>query len=336
MADPDHAPSTSAGPAPVRRPNSVRRTSTIDSSWPEGRGGPMAMSGRARDVVTALDLADCSTVARGAFDIISTMGREIRAIETAPRLPDPVSLIGVRGGGQSRTAIVTQLGGMEAIGTPLHLLLDDFAGASLVAGWAWSRWTDDWAEPAGASDSARRNFPKMEGICAGFRPGATSLDDHGRPRHDIQSSARVGSLVNPDDLAGWHPLAAQEGVGMRRARWIDIWTDTEVIRIEAGFQDSSTAPHGGRDAVHEYRVSATADLEGMVLRSVTADPRILPYRECPAAAENINRLIGTPLKDFRNEVLDRFPGTLGCTHLNDVLRALADVPHLALMLESHS
>jgi len=336
MADPDHAPNTSAGPAPVRRKNSVRRTSTIDSSWPEGRSGPMIMSGNARDALTGRDLADCSTVATGAFEIVATMGREIRAIETIPRLPDAASLVGVRGGGQSRTAIAAQLGAMQAIATPLHLLLDDFAGASLVAGWAWSRWRDDWASPEGVSESARRNFPKMEGICAGFRPGATSLDELGRPRHDIQSSARVGSLVNPDDPAGWHPLAAQEGVGMRRGRWIDIWQDAGLIRIEAGFQDSSTAPHGGRDAVHEYRVSATADLNGMALLSVAADPRVLPYRECPAAAANIDRLIGTPLKDFRNEVLDQLPGTLGCTHLNDVLRALADVPHLALMLESHS
>ena len=119
---------------------------------------------------------------------------------------------------------------------------------------------------------------------------------------------------------------------MRRARWIDIWKDAGVIRIEAGFQDSSTAPHGGRDAVHEYRVAATADLNGMVLRSVSADPRVLPYRECPAAAANINRMIGTPLSGLRDEVLAQLPGTLGCTHLNDVLRALADVPHLAVML----
>jgi len=316
----------------VRRANSVRRTSTIDSSWPEGRSGPMIMSGNARDVLTGRDLADCSTVATGAFDIVATMGREIRAIETIPRLPDPASLVGVRGGGQSRTAIAAQLSAMDAIATPLHLLLDDFAGASLVAGWAWSRWTDDWASPEGVSESVRRNFPRMEGICAGFRPGASSLDDHGRPRHDIQSSARVESLVNPDDPAGWHSLAAQKGVGMRRARWIDIRRDGGNVRIEAGFQDSSTAPHGGRDAVHEYRVSATADWNEMVLRSLVADPRVLPYRECPAAAANINRLVGTPLKDFRNEVLDQLPGTLGCTHLNDVLRALADVPRLAVML----
>ena len=41
-----------AGPAPVRRPGSVRRTSTIETTWPEGYGKPMLMQGRARDLLT--------------------------------------------------------------------------------------------------------------------------------------------------------------------------------------------------------------------------------------------------------------------------------------------
>jgi hypothetical protein len=39
-------------PAPIRRPGSVRRTSTIDTTWPEGYGRPMLMQGFARDVST--------------------------------------------------------------------------------------------------------------------------------------------------------------------------------------------------------------------------------------------------------------------------------------------
>uniref|UniRef100_UPI001C68AFDC hypothetical protein n=1 Tax=Pseudonocardia pini TaxID=2758030 RepID=UPI001C68AFDC len=40
---------------PERRPGSVRRTSTIDMTWPEGRTEPMAMLGRARDLHTRAD-----------------------------------------------------------------------------------------------------------------------------------------------------------------------------------------------------------------------------------------------------------------------------------------
>ncbi len=52
-------------------------------------------------------------------------------------------------------------------------------------------------------------------------------------------------------------------------------------------------------------------------------------RECPGAARNVGRLVGTPVAALRENVLEMLPGTLGCTHLNDVLRALADVPKLA-------
>jgi hypothetical protein len=44
------------------------------------------------------------------------------------------------------------------------------------------------------------------------------------------------------------------------------------------------------------------------------------------------RMVGTPVGEFRQAVLDTLVGTVGCTHLNDVLRAFADVPSLIAML----
>jgi hypothetical protein len=69
-----------------------------------------------------------------------------------------------------------------------------------------------------------------------------------------------------------------------------------------------------------------------VLTSVWADPRILPYAECPLAAPNVDRLVGTPLAELREVVLERLKGVAGCTHLNDALRALAEVPRLVASL----
>src|SRR4051794_12838067 len=40
------------GSAPVRRARSVRRTSTIDMTWPGGLGTQLRLDGRARDIVT--------------------------------------------------------------------------------------------------------------------------------------------------------------------------------------------------------------------------------------------------------------------------------------------
>jgi hypothetical protein len=62
--------------------------------------------------------------------------------------------------------------------------------------------------------------------------------------------------------------------------------------------------------------------------SVEAEPRVLPFVECTSAPANLQRLIGAPLPELRDRVLAELRGTAGCTHLNDALRALAEVPAL--------
>jgi hypothetical protein len=134
-----------------------------------------------------------------------------------------------------------------------------------------------------------------------------------------------------DDLA-WHPHASPAGVSMRRARRVDVWVGGPVIHVDAFFQDSSTVPEGGRQAIHEYTLTAEADLGSRTLRSVRPVPGVLPYAECPLAVRNVSALAGLPLSELRQAVLERLRGPLGCTHLNDMLRSLADVPELASQL----
>ena len=69
-----------------------------------------------------------------------------------------------------------------------------------------------------------------------------------------------------------------------------------------------------------------------IVHSVTPVPRVLPYDECPLAVRHVAALAGVPLRDLRAMVLQRLRGPLGCTHLNDMLRALAGVPALARQL----
>jgi hypothetical protein len=127
---------------------------------------------------------------------------------------------------------------------------------------------------------------------------------------------------------GWHDILEISALSMRRARRIDVWVDGAEARVDAMFQDSSTRPGGSRVAVHEYTLSARADLAAMTLTALDPTARVLPYAECPLAVLNVGTLIGTPLADLRSVVLDRLQGVAGCTHLNDALRALADVPVL--------
>ena len=55
---------------------------------------------------------------------------------------------------------------------------------------------------------------------------------------------------------------------------------------------------------------------------------MLPWFECPEAAGSAERLVGRPLDGLRASVRAEFLGTSTCTHLNDALRALEDVPAL--------
>ena len=67
--------------------------------------------------------------------------------------------------------------------------------------------------------------------------------------------------------------------------------------------------------------------------SLDPEPRVLPFHECPGAIANARGLIGTPLGQVRQTVLEQLRGPAGCTHLNDALRALAEVPQLLAVLD---
>jgi hypothetical protein len=205
----------------------------------------------------------------------------------------------------------------------LYLLLDDLSGTSLIAGIAWMRQPVD--EPA---DRPRPDPPSMESVCIGFRPGATSLIELGRLDRELRAPP-VGSLVRADDPDGWHELAELPAVFTRRARFIDVAFDGDDVVTVSGFQDTTCDPDLGRVAIHEYRLRVVADRATMTLRSVEPDARVLPFRECPAAVDTARDLVGAPLASLRQVVLERLARTNGCTHLNDALRALAEVPVLA-------
>jgi hypothetical protein len=290
------------------------------------------MIGRARDLLTPLGDAEPVELATGGFRIMASPFREILSLEVSPEHPRAHELVGIRAGGASRRAIAEILADVR--GTPTFQLLDDFAGASLVAGWIWSRWTNDWMNRAtrvtGPSTAGRNGV--MTDICTGFAAGGSSFFPDGTPDNMNQSSAEVGPLEHPDDALSWHAMPFQRGPRKRRSRRIDLWREGSLIKIDAAFQDSGSNPDGGRTAIHEYRVYAEIEEATAILVALQSLPMILPYRECPGAAVKASRMIGRNVADFRDDVLEVLPGTLGCTHLNDVLRGLADVPSLAALL----
>ncbi len=317
------------GPVPVVRPGMVRRTTSIDMHWPEGRGAAAHFDARSRDACIAAD-GTLQTVDAHAITGRASLARQISNVDAVPDVRIGPALEGLRAGGQVRAKLRELFPHDEDRQSGLYLLLDDLAGATLVGNWGWFAW-DGYSEALGniirGADISGWNG-SMRGVCMGLREGSSALDAKGFPKMEEQYSATVASLVHPDDARGWHDLPAFPGAAMRRARWIDVWRDSLMLHVATGFQDSGARPDGQRQAIHEYRAHAEIDAEGriMVLEAV---PHVLPHGDCPAAILNVARIKGERLDALREIVPARLAGEEGCTHLNDVLRALAGVPALA-------
>lgn len=304
-------------PTPPRTPGSVRRTTSVDATWPTGELGPLHLSGQARDLHTSATgdrVVGAGTMTAVLVDRLLTELRTARPLDLDALLGDSV-------GSGFRRRLAAAVPAELAAGSPTHQLLDDLVGCGIVSEFALRQWQLFELTPA-ATEPPRR----VLGFCTGFADGSSALNPDGSSTGDHRT-LEVGPLPRPDDPAGWHPLPEVEGVSMRRARRIDARRTPAGTEVDAMFQDSSTDPGGGRVAVHEYRISARTDAAGTIT-AIEAVPRTLPYAECPFAAGNLGRLVGTPLGELRAAVPVALRGTAGCTHLNDAVRALGDVPDL--------
>lgn len=313
---------------PDRRPGSVRRTSTIDMVWPGGFGTPLVLEGRARDLRTAAD-GSIDLIDRARMSVEIGQPRTITAISVSPERPGIEGLVGAVGGAQLRAAIDDVTPRERAAGTPLHLLLDDIAGTSLIAGFAWTRGRPAEFGRRDGEGPSQFGVRKGKVICSGLRPDGFSQAHASRGLWSVHAVVPAGSLERENDLDGWHAFPEDPEVGMRRHRRIDVWREGDAVLLDAFFRDVCWEPDGTQMALHEYTVEASVDAETDTLRSVAATPRVLPYPECRWAAPHTKLLEGRLVSSFRTEVQATLTELQCCTHLNDMLRCLAEVPSLA-------
>jgi hypothetical protein len=312
---------------PARRPGSVRRTAHINMVWPGGFGTPLQLRGHARDLVTRTDgSADIAAEAEVVVDVGDR--RTIEAISSVPSHQGIEDLVGARGGERFRSAVDAALPGEREAATPLYFLLDDIAGATLIAGFAWSQ-TRQIMLPAEGPGSVRLLSRDGRTICSGLRPGGYHelSRQQGNPLpHFLR---RPGDLSDPYDPMAWHDIEPAPDVCMRRRRRVDAWPTGSTITVDAHFRDSLWDVHHDELAVHEYTLQATIDTDSTVLQSIVAVPRVLPFPECPWAAPHASMLVGMPVGGFRTSVQDSLTELQCCTHLTDMVRCLAEVPVLA-------
>ncbi|WP_236791929.1 DUF2889 domain-containing protein [Amycolatopsis sp. GM8] len=325
LTDLPEAPRNPHEGTPARPPGSVRRTAHWNATWPDGFAGGMRIDATARDLVTGLDGEPGQSV-DARLGVHADPRRVLLSLSSNPELPQLSELVGHGAGSGYRGRLRELVPDELAAGTLAYFLLDDLPGVTLVGPIAWRL----WPPPESAAPVApRRPRRDMTDICAGFRrdgqPIARLMSSED-PQHNLVPAF---DLAAPDDAWAWHEIAGPPGDGpmMRRRRRVDV-VDGPRLRVDSVFRDSMWTPEGGEIVVHEYGVHAVVDRATMRLVSVTADPRVLPFTTCPAAAANVDLLTGEPMATLRDRVLELVVGTDGCTHLNDALRALAEVPVL--------
>lgn len=317
-------PKTSLRVTPPRVVGSIRRTTTIDSVRPDGLDGDVVVVARGRDLHTTASGA--VQLSADAFEAVVSAERYLRElVHPDPRL---AALVGHPVASGFRARVLELLPDEARSATLLNLLLDDLPGANLVAGYAMQR-DPSWS----TRPMPVEHLSALTDLCAGWASGATM----------VEFIARDGSVPVPtaaptrdeaSDLDAWHDRPVLPAGSMRRARRIDVVADDReraTVRFDVHFRDSYMA---GSDegAVHEYSLRGRVDLATNTVAAIDAEALVLPWQECPAALASVGRVLGTTVDDLRARIRTTFVGTGTCTHLNDTLRGLADVPTLGSAL----
>ncbi|WP_332880709.1 DUF2889 domain-containing protein [Streptomyces sp. NBC_00564] len=327
-AHPRHGPHHPTTHTPPRRPGSLRRTSSIDMLRPGGVDGELILSGRARDLLTGPD-GRATVVAEAAVHArVDYAGHfALTEIRTTPELPGAQDLLGASVSAGFRSRVGRALPEERERATLTHLLLDDLPGAALVSGYA-----------VGAGNeriSKRDTGPyalQQADICSGWRSDGTMLLEIGRTGTMPTVQGPLAPVLEPDDDPwSWHHTGPLPAYGMRRRRRLDL-IDGRPLALDVFYRDTHMSPDGVETVIHDYAVDGRIDPATLEILALKAEPRALPWTECPAAAAGAGRLVGRTVDGLRRWVRAELTGTSTCTHLNDALRSVEDVDTLARIL----
>jgi Protein of unknown function (DUF2889) len=329
-----------AGPAnplagsPARTPMSARRTTSIDTSRPEGLDKESVVDARARDLVTgpsggAVDEQEQRFSARIGPD------RQLLAIEADPPEPRLALLVGCFVGSGFRATMGETLPDHAARQSLLYALLDDLPGATLVSGYAVQRGRPAPASPPLASPNFENHVRASEDMCAGWASDATIMVAF-REKGSIPAplGPPAPTLEDPSDDLSWHAMARLPRPATRRRRRLDLMLIGGHRAFDSHFRDSYRDAQGEETVVHEYAVKGTLDDAVTEIDHLETEARVLPWVECPGAVVSSDRMSKKPLHALRAQVRNEFVGTSTCTHLNDTFRFLSDVIPLHGLLGS--
>ncbi|WP_211279266.1 DUF2889 domain-containing protein [Mycobacterium europaeum] len=316
---PLHGPHQPTTHTPPRRPHSVRRTTSIDMTREENSLDPVYLNGAGRDLFTAGD-GSARELGRAAVTAtIDLVPRVVQHIDTTPAIEGLSRLAGAPAMSGFRAAVDGVAPQLRKRRELLYALLDDVPVATLISGHALSA-----SGVLGAG--VKSGYLPVADQCAGFVTGGLLMSSFEAGDPAIVTGPVAPQLDDPTDPAGWHDMAPLPLHGMRRRRRLDVAEndDAATVSIDAMFRDTYVRADGLETIIHEYTLAAAVDpTSGLILRS-EAVPRVLPWRECPGAVASAQRITGMTLTDLHFRVRHELTGTSTCTHLNDLLRFVAD------------
>jgi hypothetical protein len=307
----------------ARPPGSVRRTTSIDTTFPDGIGGRVVLRLRGRDLLT--DAAGDGVV---LDELVVELELEpwsgvIVEVDSANASVDALADLPFRG---LRRRLPELFPDDTARRTLLFSALEDVGGAYLVSGYAGLRTGTIPSNP----DVAELAVQMQADVCIGWAldgPVIATLRSTGS--HAVPIGPPAPELGSDDALAS-HELPALATPSVRRRRCTDVsklQPRGEGLYVEHHFRDTYVGVDG-EQVMHEYVVRARFD-DTRQLRSVEVEPRVLPWNECPGAAASAQQLVGVALDEIAARVTSDFAGVTTCTHLNSTLRSLADAGPLS-------
>jgi len=310
---------------PDRQPGSVRRATSIQTTWPHGsESDRVTVLARGHDVVTDAD--GVGAVLEAIAIDVETDGpaRTVRVITADPPIARLADVVGAHLVGGFRKAAATAVPGLD--GSLLGLLLDDLPAAVLVSGQVPIR---VGIEVTGAlPDWVGAEGTPLPMVCIGRRPDGLMEQRRRAGAPLLGQGPPAGNLDRPDDALAWPGTPPMPVHSMRRLRRTDVRVVDDAIVVDSHFRDSYMESTGIETAVHEYEVEVTAGTDDGVIRKLDVRARILPGPDCPGAVASAQRVVGAPLASLRAFVRGEMRDDTICTHLNDQLRSLADVPTL--------
>jgi hypothetical protein len=310
---------------------------------PNGIEGELVLVGVGRDLRTAPD-GTPSELDTGGFEATIDYGdaQRVRDITSTPAIDGLYQLVGRSASTGFRAALNEVVAGQEFVGRPVYQLLDDLPVAVLISGFSPQQAMaaqGTWADAASRTLQRRKpeglDLIQQADLCAGWRADGTIIQGLADGLPPVVTGPEAPSLTSAEDPWAWHEMPGElPGHGMRRRRRIDIvpGVDGAPLLVDAMFRDSHVDDEGTETIVHEYTVVVHVDARDFRVTSAQATPQVLPWFECPEAAASATRLAGGTFEGLRARVRAEFLGATTCTHLNDALRALEDVPVLARSL----